>query len=201
MKSMSEYIFKMLSKFSEVIEEKVSECENKLQGHIKLLDLKIKEMEAKLKIIEDKTIIISDTLDKILAKSDSKMKIIGDSKFKIEKIIQEINSKVERLNQRVKNQESYNLNRVKYLQTSIIRKPEDLNIAKNMLIDITKKESTVLNNDQLYQKRFERIAESLSSIDLSNSSSFMLRLRSKCLKVKGELKQLELDIFKIIELI
>ena len=70
-----------------------------------------------------------------------------------------------------------------------------------MLIDITKKECSELNTENLYQKKVERIEQSLSSIDLSSSSSSILRLESKYLKAKGELKQLKLDISKIIELI
>ena len=53
-KSISEYLFEMLSNFSETIEDKVSEYENKLGSHIRLLNSKPNEMEAKLSMIKNK---------------------------------------------------------------------------------------------------------------------------------------------------
>ena len=199
--SMNEYVFKMLNNFSKIIEDKVSEIENKLGSHIKLLNSKLQEMEAKLNLVENKTKKNYATFDEIWVKSNLRMKNMADSKLKIEKAIQEINSKVELLNKRLKNQESNNLYQAKTLQTSIIRQSEHSNIAKYVLIDINTKECIALNNENLNQKKIEKIKESLSSIDLSNRSSSMLRLRSKYIKAKAELKQLKLDISKIIELI
>ena len=154
---MNEYLFKMLSNFSKIIEEKVSECENKFGSHIKLLNSKLKEMEAKLHIIQNKTNKIYGIFDEILVKSDLRMKNMAESKLKIEKAIQEINSKVELHNKRFKNQESNKLHRSKTLQTSIIRQSNHLDIANNVLIDITKKERRALNNDNLYRQKIDKI--------------------------------------------
>ena len=156
-------------------------------------------MEAKLSMIENKANRISATFEEILLKSDLNMKNITDLNSKIEKIIQEINSKVKMFNQSLKNQESNTLYQAKTLETSIIHQYENSKIANNVLI--ATKESSELDTDILYQKKIERIEQSLSSIDLLSNSSSVLRLESKYLKVKGELNQLKLDISKMIELI
>ena len=196
---MSEYLFKMLSNFSKTIEDKVSEYEKELGSHIRLLNLKLNDMEAKLSMIENKANRISATFEEILLKSDLNMKNITDLNSKIEKIIQDINSKVKMFNQSLKNQESNTLYQAKTLETSIIHQYENSKITNNLLI--ATKESSELNTDILYQKKIERIEQSLSSIDLLSNSSSVLRLESKYLKVKGELNQLKLDISKMIELI
>ena len=79
----------------------VSEFENKLEDHIKNLELKIKEIELKYNLIETKTKQMSEIFEKKWVESDSRMKTIIESTMKIQKVIEEINSQIKIVNQRV----------------------------------------------------------------------------------------------------